>query len=165
MPYKHAYKSHILFCGIPILCRLPSLWCPLTHLSKTNITVSYQTCSEWFHLSLWKLSMGTVAGWSHPDPKSREVSWPTGRHYSEFYAAYRHPKYSNKIATSLRYSAKCSSNNMYIIYIMQYCLVITWWSGHEAMVCAECFALFYGNCLQNANNNRTPTPRWAIDSL
>ena len=78
---KHGHKSHILFCGIPILCRLPSLWCPLTHLSITKLTVSYQTCSEWFHLPLWKLAMGTVAGWSHPGPKSHEVSWPTGRSY------------------------------------------------------------------------------------
>ena len=76
---KHGHKSHILFCGIAILCRLPSLWCPLTHLSITKLTVSYQTCSEWFHLPQWKLAMGTVAGWSHPGPKSREVSWPTGR--------------------------------------------------------------------------------------
>ena len=78
---KHGHKSHILFRGIPILCRLPSLWCPLTHLSITKLTVSYQTCSEWFHLPLWKLAMGTVAGWSHPGPKSHEVSWPTGRPY------------------------------------------------------------------------------------
>ena len=76
---KHGHKSQILFCGIPILHRLPSLWCPLTHLSITKLTVSYQTCSEWFHLPLWKLAMGTVAGWSHPGPKSREVLWPTGR--------------------------------------------------------------------------------------
>ena len=46
----------------------------MTHLSITNLTVSYQTCSEWFHLPLWKLAMGTVACWSHPGPKSLEVS-------------------------------------------------------------------------------------------
>ena len=86
---KHGHKSHILFCGIPILCRLPSLWCPLTHLSITKLTVSYQTCSEWFHLPLWKLAMRTVAGWSHPGPKSREVSWPTGRPYQPTCAGFR----------------------------------------------------------------------------
>ena len=35
--YKHGHISHILFCGIPILCCWPSLWCPLTHLSRTNL--------------------------------------------------------------------------------------------------------------------------------
>ena len=47
-----------------------------------------------------------------------------------------------KITTSLRYSAKCSINNLYLIYTMQYCLVITWWSGHRTIVFAEYFAMF-----------------------
>ena len=69
-PYKYGHKSHILFCGMPILCRLPSLFCPLTDLSRTKLIISYQTCSDWVHLSQWILSIGTMASWSHPVPKS-----------------------------------------------------------------------------------------------
>ena len=37
---KHAHKSHILLCEIPILCPNPRLYCHLTHLSKPKRTVS-----------------------------------------------------------------------------------------------------------------------------
>ena len=78
---RTGHKSHILFCRMPILCRLPSLSCPLTHLSRTKHTVSYikrvatGSISQ-FGKCPWNRGRMEPAG-----PKSREVSWPIGLPY------------------------------------------------------------------------------------
>ena len=64
---------------MPILCWNPSLWCPSTHLWRTKLTSSLQTCTDWFQLFLWEFYMGTATGWNHPAQISRSLvtHWPT----------------------------------------------------------------------------------------
>ena len=51
---KAATNHTFCFDEMPILCWIPSLWCPSTHLWRTKIIFSKQPCTDWFQLFLWK---------------------------------------------------------------------------------------------------------------
>ena len=78
--HKIIHKWRIFFFEMLIICWLSSLWCH-SHLARTKLTPSHQTCTDWFQLFLWKVYTRPATEQNHPAQTLR----PNGRTYSYLY--------------------------------------------------------------------------------